>query len=213
VIGSDYLFRPSCVEMAGMAGDPLFPSTLRQLHPPGMRSVVVQFRRERDQIGASCRQSMRVIEVFVIASDSKRDHQISMGRGSARFCSERIHLTTRPWPALLFNSHTRTNKSWRRDEARKVSPIPFTRVWYTVVESVNRVTVVGSLRWLRKQQMRPRRATISAKAVWRRSVNVSDMAALGRPMRMVWHPYISGERVLELAIFLGVGGDASGGIA
>jgi hypothetical protein len=32
-------------------------------------------------------------------------------RGSAKFCSEGIHRTTRPWPALFFKYHICTNKS------------------------------------------------------------------------------------------------------
>jgi hypothetical protein len=36
-----------------------------------------------------------------------------------------------------------TKTFWRRGEARNVSPIPFTSVWYTMVESVYKVLVVG----------------------------------------------------------------------
>jgi hypothetical protein len=70
----------------------------------------------------------------------------SLERGSARFSWDGIHRTTRPWPHFCFIDQMCTNNRCKRGKAHNVSPVPLTRVWKTIDESVYNVIIVGSSR-------------------------------------------------------------------
>jgi hypothetical protein len=71
-----------------------------------------------------------------------------------------------------------------RNEARNVSPVPFTRVWYTVLESVCKVMLVGWVKWCFIHQKRPfTAAAISANAISHSSVKAWVIAVRGGPIK------------------------------